>query len=124
MAFLQVAEALIRMGSDLEIMLAKTREGEIPVGLAGVHHTIIADRRRAYPHFQWFKEASPRVRVECALRFLIDLKAIAFVVIETAEPNWRFFDHLCCYGALRRAGTLRHAYGEGQPAAIYQSVGQ
>lgn len=121
-AFLNAAATAIHAGCDLEVLLGGP--DKIPMGLAGVQFAIVGGRRRAYPHFTWFKEATPRVRVECALRFILDLKATAFVVIETAEPNWRFFEHLCCYGALRRAGTLKHAYGEGEPAAIYQSVGQ
>ena len=46
------------------------------------------------------------------------------VVIECQEADWRFFQHLCKYGVLRRVGTLRDAYGEGKRSAIYQSVGK
>lgn len=121
-SFLAAVAGAIQTGCDLEVLIAG--RDKIPVGLAGLQFAMVGGRRRAYPHFTWFREATPRIRLESALRFLLDLKATAYVVIETAKPNWRFFDHLCCYGALRRAGTLKDAYGEGEPAAIYQGVGQ
>lgn len=99
-------------------------DAERPIGVVGVQVAPVMDRLRAFPHAVWFSEASPRQRVECALKFLLDLKHTHLVVIEAKEPDWRFFEHLCKYGLLRRVGTLRDAYGAGGRAAIYQSVGK
>ncbi len=97
---------------------------EEPVGLTIVSYQTIYERRRAFPHAIWFQEATPRQRLECALRFLLDLKKTNLVVIEAKQPYWPFFEHLCLYGALRRVGTLRDAYGAGGRTAIYQGVGK
>lgn len=97
---------------------------DMPIGVVGIQVAPVMDRLRAFPHAVWFSEASTRQRIECALKFLLDLKRTHLVVIEAKEPDWPFFEHLCKYGLLRRVGTLRDAYGAGGRAAIYQSVGK
>jgi len=95
-----------------------------PVGLAIVTYSQTYDRRRAFPHVIWFKEATARQRLEITLRFLLKLKKSNLVVIEAKQPYWPFFDHLCKYGALRRVGTIKYAYGADGKTAIYQGIGK
>ena len=106
-----------------ELLMAINMRDE-PVGMAVVTYSQTYDRRRAFPHVIWFKEATGRQRLEITLRFLLNLKKTNLVVIEAKQPYWPFFEHLCKYGVLRRVGTIRDAYGAGGRTAIYQGVGK
>lgn len=118
---LTVFQALADRGGELFVFINLHDE---PIGLVGVQRQSIYDRTRAFPHAVWFQEGTARQRLECGLRFLLSLKKTSLVVIEAKEPNWRYFEHLCKYGLLRRVGTLRDAYGSGGRTAIYQGVGK
>lgn len=121
----------LAMGSVLQLMLANNGEANVfvnlheePIGLIATQYATVYGRRRAFPHAWWFKEGTARQRLECSLRFLLNLKKTNLIVIEATEANWLFFEHLCKYGLLRRVGTLRDAYGAGGRSAIYQGVGK
>jgi hypothetical protein len=113
--------ALVEAGGAVLMFVNKD---EIPIGMVGVTYGKTQDRIRAFPHAVWFQEGTARQRLEVSLRFLLNLKKTHLVVIECMEADWRFFQHLCKYGVLRRVGTIRDAYGEGKRSAIYQSVGK
>lgn len=116
-----VAQALQNGAGEIVMVINLHEE---PIGLIVTQFQVIYGRRRAFPHAYWFQEGRPRQRLECALRFLLNLKKASLVVIEAKEANWPFFGHLCKYGVLRRVGTIRDAYGAGGRTAIFQGVGK
>ncbi len=120
-AITDMLAALVHAGGDV-LMFVNLHEE--PIGMVGVTYGKTGERVRAFPHAVWFQEGTARQRLEVSLRFLLNLKKTHLVVIEAREADWRFFQHLCKYGAIRRVGTIRDAYGEGKRAAIYQSVGK
>lgn len=112
-------EELIRSGGDAYVAVA----GEVPVGVATV---AIQDApglaKQAHPHAIWFPEATARAKLEAALRLILDLKKDHLLLIAAKQPDWRFFHHLCKYGAIRHVGTLRGYFEDGAPAGLWQGV--
>ena len=100
----------------------KTSKGEIPIGLASVRYEQCGKSRHSYPHVVWFPEASRRNRLECALKFLIELKNKSLVLISARAGEVEFFDHLCKYGVLRGVGKIWSYFGPGEDAVVFQGV--
>jgi len=116
---LQMAIDVREAGGELFMMLASGK----PVGFAEVGiHTSRGVRRQLFPHAIWFKHATSRNRLECWLRFTVDLKQEDNVVLFAAQENWRFFDHLCKYGCIRAVGKFRGYFADGGDAMLYQGV--
>ena len=109
--------ALIQAGGEAYALMSPTKS--MPVGMAVVR----AYEQCVEPHVWWFPEATRRNKLELTLALVVELKRKALILILAQPPDWRFFDHLCKYGALRRVGTIRDAQGDGKHAAVYQSVG-
>ena len=115
-------EGLIRAGGDAYVLMAPTKRGVIPVGVAlVVKGAVKSGHNQGEPFAYWFPEASPRNRLECTLKGLIDLKKDLVVRIHAPRPVWRFLDHLCKYGVIRRVGTVRGWYLDGD-AGEWQGV--
>ena len=110
----------LRGGSEIYVLIAKTKHGSVPVGIIEVSfHGWIAEPRATF-----FSHASPRNVLESYLRFFIELKKAHKVMFFSPPGYWRVFDHLCKYGVLRRVGTSREYYGRGMDnAGFYESVG-
>ena len=109
--------ALIQTQGDAEVLIAKTRHGSIPIGLATIHYAA----RHIEPEWLWFSEASLRNKLECAAKFLVALKSQVGIVIAAKPENVTFYGHLCKYGILRRVGIF-HDYWPSENAVLYQSV--
>jgi hypothetical protein len=100
------------------VLIAKTPKGEIPVGL------VLAVIAGSYcePYAFWFPEASPRNKLETALRFLIDLKQKYRLILWIRPKDWTFFGHLCKYGVVRTVGKYRGYFPDGTDALLFQGV--
>ena len=116
---LQATSDIREADGELFMLFAK----EHPVGFAIVAVTYPSGaKRQLIPHVVWFRHATKRNRLECWLKLLCDIKSEGNVLIITAEPNWRFFYHLCKYGCIRAMGKFR-GYGDaGQDAMMFQGV--
>jgi hypothetical protein len=70
--------------------------------------------------FLWFPWASKRNKLEAAVHFLNQMRK-ENAIIGFAEPEAiPFFEHICRYGVLRRAGTFFDIFSEG-PRAVFQT---
>lgn len=111
---------IIGQGGDLFIL--KTRAG-IPVGIVSVAVSSPPSAvRQMMPYVVWFPEATPRNKIECALKFLVAAKAENNLLIVARRPAWPFFRHLGKYGVLRPVGELRGYYEDGTEAMLFQGV--
>lgn len=115
--------AVLDRGGDVYALVGNTPHGTIPVGVAAVDVMTGPNvRKQAMPHAWWFPEASPRNRVECSLRFLVDLKKEQNLLVIAEGANWRFFNHLCKYGVIRPIGKYWSYLEGGGDAMLYQGV--
>lgn len=73
------------------------------------------------PHVFWFPWATPRNRLECALKWIVDMKSRFSLFLWVRDPEWKLFEHLCKYGAIRAVGKYRDFPGGGD-AMLYQGV--
>ena len=70
--------------------------------------------------FIWFPWASPRNRLEATVHFLNQMRR-EHAILGFAEPeSIEFFEHVCRYGVLRRAGTVFDMLQEG-PMGVFQT---
>lgn len=117
-AMLAVFGDLLARGGDGWLFLARTAKGEIPVGL------VIAFPNRGHiePHVFWFPEAGARNKLECALKWLVEMKQRWKIDLWIRARDWQFYDHLCKYGVLRTVGKYRGCFEDGEDAFIFQSV--
>ena len=114
-----LGDRILGRGGEAWIFLGKTQRGEIPIGLAvGVP----GEHKHLEPHVFWFPEASPRNKLECILKWLIDFKSDWRVDIWAKQPSWKFFDHLCKYGVLRPVGKYRDCFDDGGDGMLYHGV--
>jgi hypothetical protein len=77
--------------------------------------------KRMEPHVFWFPEATPRNKIECALKWLRDMKDKYRLFIFAEPVNWNYFDHLCKYGVIRSVGKYRN-FSDNGDAMLYQGV--
>lgn len=70
--------------------------------------------------FIWFPWASARNKLEAAVHFLNQMRKDHCIVGFCEPVAINFFEHICRYGVLRRAGTVFDMIGEG-PRAVYQT---
>lgn len=105
---------VIDSGGDIVVALARGT----PVGLVTV---LRGDYGMVHPHAVWFSWASPRNRLECAIRILVDLKETGLVLISVPQEKASLFKHLCKYGVLRQVGVIRY-YGQMPDLAVFQGV--
>ena len=118
--FWEYIDMIQRVGSELWAVMAKVKDhGTIPVGIVGGHF----DGTTAFPHVDWFPEATSRVKIEAAVKFISDLKR-SYMVMIIGPAGWiPFWRHLGQYGLLRQVGVVKDYYGKSQDAGFFQSVG-
>lgn len=109
----------LRNGGEIWTFIASTPRGAIPVGM--VTASISPAGNAMEPHVLWFPQASPRNRIECALKWIIDMKAKYALFLWCKERDWKFYDHLGKYGAVRCVGKYRNFPGGGD-AFLFQGV--
>jgi len=119
----QRVAVLMENGGDAYTMLGRVEGRMIPVGVITTDVSNVPGvRRQIFPHHFWFPEAKPRHRIECTVRFYVDLKRQGNLLIVAGEENWRFFRHLCKYGVIRPLGKIRGHFSNGKDAMMYQGV--
>ena len=70
----------------------------------------------------WFPWATAKQKLGAVLTYLGSPARPERLIMEAKSADWRFYDRLCEYGALRRVGILK-GYGA-EDVAFYQTVEQ
>ena len=109
---------IIGFGGDLFIVGVGMPLGLVVVSLGGPPKA----KRQLYPHVVWFAPTTPRNRLECSLKFIVEMKQEGNLIVVADQTNWRFFEHLCKYGCLRAMGKFRGYFESGEDAMLYQGV--
>lgn len=92
----------------------------MPVGVVFGIRPFYGERVMWIGDFIWFSWASKRNKLEAAVHFLNQMRKDT-TILGFAEPSAiPFFEHICRYGVLRRAGTVFDMIGEG-PRGVYQT---
>ena len=116
--FLAFIGSVLAKGGEIYVLMASDGKAERP----GAIVTAFVNAPYCEPHCYWFPEATPRNRLELALRFLIDMKARYKLLVWVKPADWKFYDHICKYGVLRTVGKLRDFYPDGSDAFLFQGV--
>lgn len=108
--------ALRTLQNNGELYVLIGGEREIPLGLVNLtfqgHHV--------HPHAVWLPEATPRNRLECAAKFLHELRKKHLILIPVEAEKLTLFEHLCEFGVLRKVGTIKGYFKQGN-AMLFQS---
>lgn len=78
---------------------------------------------RMEPHVWWFPWATPRNKLECAVKFLSSIRFKSLVMIPAAKEDWSFYEHLLRYGMMKVVGKVDDYFGEGEQAKLFQTRG-
>jgi hypothetical protein len=116
----QMIVELVRDGHDGFMLM--DHDGK-PVGFMTVwlvNHP--AQTPQFHPHADWFTWATPRNKLECALHFTLEMKKDRLGILIAEPENWRLFQHLCKYGAVRRVGTFRGYWADGRDGLVFETV--
>jgi hypothetical protein len=105
--------------SEAYVLTVPRDNEDRPVGLV----IAFQQRHRIEPHVWWFAWATPRNKVECAVKFLSSMRFTNVVSIFALEEDRKFYDHLLRYGMMRPVGTFKDWHGLGKDARIYQTRG-
>ena len=100
-----------------EALVLKNQAG-LPVGMILMNIT----GKFLEPHAFWFPEATPRIKLESILRWLVEYKSRYRLVLWIGPKDWKFYDHLCKYGVLRTVGKYRKFFDDGGDAFLFQGV--
>jgi hypothetical protein len=102
-------------------LLAETRKGFIPVGMAFgfwphpyVQHFMVLDT------FEWFPWATSRNRIESAVNFISKTRTEIPLIGFVRQENKGFLEVLARHGLGRRVGTS-HVVFAGEPASVWET---
>lgn len=98
----------------LDVVIAKTERGKIPVGLM----TARVDDLGLWPSADWFPWASPRNKIEGVIVYINTARRSHLVLLLGAPDEKAFLTHVCKYGIMRRVGTIQK---DGKRLALFQS---
>lgn len=112
-------EQFLNMGGEVVVPVARIDNEQIPVGVI----SIARQENRAYPHVIWFPEASARLRLEIGVKFIVELKKQALVLITAVERDIHYFRHLSRYGLLKAVGKIQGYTASGDDVMLFQSAG-
>jgi hypothetical protein len=70
--------------------------------------------------FLWFSWASSRNKLETAVHFFNQMRKETAIIGFSEPESIDFFEHICRYGVMRRAGTVFDFLNEG-PMAVFQT---
>lgn len=70
--------------------------------------------------FLWFPWASKRNKLEASVHFLNQMRKSYAMIGFCEQDAIRFFEHICRYGVLRRAGTVFDMFEDG-PRGVFQT---
>lgn len=80
--------------------------------------------RVAEPVFHWFSWASPRNKLETALKFFLEAKKNHQLFLTVPQGGELLLTHLGKYGVVRGIGKFNDFFGDKQNALMFQSVGR
>lgn len=103
--------------NEVWTLTAPHGDGRRPVG-------IVAGRFDEYglrPHVVWFPWATPRNRLECALKFLHDIGREHFAWFIAEQKDWPFYDHVMRYGMIRSVGKVKRIF-DGEDGLMYHTT--
>lgn len=89
-----------------------------PVGIVMAYPETLVTQK---PHVRWFPWASPRNRLECALRFVLKEGKKSNLFLFTKPEDRKFWQVLCRYGVLRPIGKVYNHYEMGDTVDTWQS---
>lgn len=97
----------------------KSVKGDVPVGLLG------ADREdhKLKPHMLWFPWATPRNKVECALRFITELRHDTIIYVWDRPEDHGFWVRIAQFGVFKRIGKTEDHWTDGATSVIWRSQG-
>jgi len=75
------------------------------------------------PEFLWFSWATPRNKLETALKFMLEAKKNHQLFITVPQGSEKLLTHLGKYGVVRGIGKFQAFYEDGN-ALLFQSVGR
>tara|TARA_Y100000310_G_scaffold180645_1_gene180566 strand:+ start:211 stop:732 length:522 start_codon:yes stop_codon:yes gene_type:complete len=97
----------------------KSVDGDVPIGLLGADR----DRHILWPHIEWFSWASPRNKIECALKFLTDMRVDNIIYVFARPEDHGFWMRMAQYGVFRRIGKSEDHWTDGAESVIWRSQG-
>ena len=98
-------------------LIGQTKNGKIPVGLfSGKFNGPMLFIGSAV----WFKWASSRNKIECAVHALNELRKEYIVLLHSNMKDKEFYVNIAKHGVIRRVGTIYDVYDDG-PAALFQT---
>jgi hypothetical protein len=105
-------------GGEVFTFIGKTVKGEIPIGMVVAN----MNGKCCEPHVFWFAEATPRNKLECSLKWIVDMKEKVALFLWVREPDAHFFEHLGKYGCVRCVGKYRNFPLWSGDAYLFQGV--
>lgn len=118
-------------GNALREMVRDAETRNIQVGflldrrsLVGLVNVVLSGHI-VQPAFHYFSWATPRNKLETALRFFIEIKqhARAMMTVPKKGVEARMLSHLGKYGCIRGIGTFKGFYDDGD-ALFFQTIGK
>lgn len=116
----QKVQQFLTGGGEVVVVIGNTDGEGIPIGIISIAY----QENRAYPHIIWFPEATPRLRLEVGVKFLVELKQRFLVLVTAVLKDQGYFRHLCRYGLLRSVGKISGYTADDQDAMMFQTVGK
>ncbi len=101
---------ILRGQGDVFVLHGERKDTGKVAPLAAV--TMVPAQNQMWPHVYWFPWATTRNKIECSLRFLLEMKERFNLIVVSLPQDVDFFMHLCRYGVIRRIGTGRGWLGE------------
>lgn len=128
--FLNMAAGVVSRGGEIVVCIGPTPNGEIPIAVVAINYDgFDLPYPAAFPHAEWFPEASDRNKIEAGLQFFLKLKETKRGVILVRHtrgkktPEVRYYEHLAKYGIVRPVGHMRDYYEPGVSAMIFETTG-
>lgn len=93
----------------------------MPVGIV-MNRT---DGYRMEPHVIWFPWSSDRNRLECAMKFLHDMRKPPYsrvAILNLRPEDAPFYERIARYNVLRALSSIDDFWGPGQNSVSFQTV--
>jgi hypothetical protein len=98
-------------------LIGQTKNGKIPVGLfSGKFNGPMLFIGSAV----WFKWASSRNKIECAIHVLNELRKDYIVILHNHMKDKPFYMNIAKHGVIRQVGRFYDVYDDG-PAQVWQT---
>lgn len=103
--------------SNISMVYMLERDGK-PMGLVTAN---LVPPNRMEPHVDWFPWATNRNKLECAIKFLNEMRKRGILLIVWSKKDATpFFTHIAKYGILHRIGKVINYNGKKEDAMLFQ----